>query len=122
MKRCIPELRTQNSDIYFFDINYKYIIPLHKKNNIISQETPTNTRYIVSSADASLRYIEIFNFLTLKFSYHYINFWSQSCSWIRKIKLNRVQYKFILHCNMNLLWGIPGIQGSRRGISCASLS
>ncbi len=26
--------RTQHSDIHLFDINYKYIIPLHKKNNM----------------------------------------------------------------------------------------
>ncbi len=27
-------IRTQNSDIHLFDINYKYIISLHKKNNM----------------------------------------------------------------------------------------
>ncbi len=62
----------QNSDIHLFDINYNYIIPLHKKIICISQETPTKTRYIVASTEATLRYIEIFNYLTLKFSYHYI--------------------------------------------------
>ncbi len=28
------KLRSQNSDIHLFYINYKYIIPIHKKNNM----------------------------------------------------------------------------------------
>ncbi len=34
LKRIKTELRTQNLNIHLFDINYKYIIPLHKKNNM----------------------------------------------------------------------------------------
>ncbi len=57
----VPEWHLlQNSDIHYT-----------RKIICISQETPTKTRYIVVSAEATFRYIEIFNCLTLKFSYHY---------------------------------------------------
>ncbi len=66
METLLFKYRTQNLAIILFDINY------NRKIICISQEIHTKTRYIVDSAEATLQYIETFNYFPLKCSHHYI--------------------------------------------------